>query len=74
MRYWQRKNLIQSMALSNNSFNRSGFSLPFIVNLNAICIDFRPVNSGVRHASRKLGSQVLCDAAQKTDAELNDIL
>jgi hypothetical protein len=33
---------------SNNSFNRSGMSLPFIVNLKASLKISRPVNSGVR--------------------------
>jgi hypothetical protein len=34
----------------------------------------RRVNSGVRHAPHKIGSRVLCDAGQKTDAELNGII
>jgi hypothetical protein len=39
---WQRR------TKSNNSFNRSGISLPLIVNLSHDVVVSRPVNSGVR--------------------------
>jgi hypothetical protein len=38
------------------------------------CLMPRPVNSGVRHASHKIGSRALCNAGQKADVKLNDIL
>jgi hypothetical protein len=47
--------------------------LIFIVNLSASVLRARPVNSGVRHASRKQGGRVAGGGAQKTDAELNDL-
>src|SRR6266550_2213217 len=39
---------IESNGTPNNSFNRSGISLDFIVNLSHDAVVSRPVNSGVR--------------------------
>jgi hypothetical protein len=54
----------------NNSFNRSGMSLAFIVNLSHDAVDSRPVNSGVRHASHSQSSCGLDDAARRTECSV----
>jgi hypothetical protein len=40
--------MMRMAAAPNNSFNRSGMSLPLIVNLSHDVVDSRPVNSSVR--------------------------
>jgi Leucine-rich repeat (LRR) protein len=64
--------MLTSCGRPNNSFNPTGISLAFIVNLPHDAVASRRVNSSVRHASQKQDSTGLGDEAQKTKTQLND--
>ena len=61
-----KKKLVSAMPRLTTHSTGARVSLHFIENLNLSALTARPVNSGVRHASRKQDSSGLSDEAQKT--------